>query len=405
MDPPTESEIAEYGNWLGLDAEDSDLVWIAKQALQTAIPAPWVECQTEEGDVFYYNAKTKESVWDHPYDSYYKTVIGKYKSGKCSKEELVNLVSQDWLLDGDDYRSSSKDDPSQIEKGRSGTSPSSRRRNRGFLDVSPESPKITVKLSNESLSIITGSDLLHVPSGSGSPIRNRRRSGSAPDIYKPPNRRHRGNGDNISSSQEEVATSVLGEIENLKETLKVNSAELSVAKLKVEQLTNEMKAIEASNNARIHVLTTDLIKAREYIELLLVDIKTLRTRMAEALTRVQTIHKESLSVKDQLKIESNRREIAESRVLDLEEQLLSMEAPGSSSRRHIFGRLCGTTTLASSSKLKFPVTSISRSAPATPGLNPSSIDPYKELIGLLAASSNVPPTRELSPPTQSAARI
>ena len=108
MEPPSDAEISEYGVWLGLGAEDKELMWIAKQALQTPIPVPWMECETENGDVFYYNTKTRESVWDHPYDAYYKAAICKYKSRECSKDELVDLVSRSWLLSSTDERATSK---------------------------------------------------------------------------------------------------------------------------------------------------------------------------------------------------------------------------------------------------------------------------------------------------------
>lgn len=375
------------------------MLWIAKQALQTAIPAPWIECQTDEGDVFYYNARTKESVWDHPYDSYYKSMIGKFKSGECSKKELVDLVSQEWLLDGDDFRSSSLENPQIKKSDASDTSPSGRRRDRSSVDISAESPRITVKLSNESLSIITGTDLLHAPAGIGSPIRNRRRSGSGgPDMIKTASRVHR-----TRVSPQEDISSIQEELESVKETLKINTLELSVAKLKVEELTSEIRCIEAAHKERVRGLTSDLIKAREYIEILLSDNKTLRVRMSDALSRVQSLQTESLSVRDRLTDESYKREIAESRVRDVEEQLLSLDENISSSAHskshNILGRLCGSGNWSTSSKQRIAgydharspggKKSQVRSAPVTPGTN--SPDPYKELMQLLAASSSVPP--------------
>ncbi|EER03883.1 conserved hypothetical protein, partial [Perkinsus marinus ATCC 50983] len=63
---PTTEEVRDYALWLGLTDDDHDLFWIAVQALTTPIPKPWVQCQTDSGDVFFHNSKTKESVWDHP---------------------------------------------------------------------------------------------------------------------------------------------------------------------------------------------------------------------------------------------------------------------------------------------------------------------------------------------------
>ena len=109
---PTEQEVLEYAKWLGLEQSDTDLFWVAKQALSVPIPAPWVQCQTDDGDVFFHNTKTRESVWDHPYDGYYKTVIRRYKSGGLSKEQLVTTVSDPWLLETFDKRESAKKIPS-----------------------------------------------------------------------------------------------------------------------------------------------------------------------------------------------------------------------------------------------------------------------------------------------------
>ena len=103
---PTDQEITEYAKWLGLDSSEKDLFWIAKQALSVPIPAPWVQCQTDDGDVFFHNTKTKESVWDHPYDGFYKQAVKRYKGGQLTKEQLTTTVSDPWLLEKQDSRES-----------------------------------------------------------------------------------------------------------------------------------------------------------------------------------------------------------------------------------------------------------------------------------------------------------
>ncbi|KAF4676826.1 hypothetical protein FOL47_004760 [Perkinsus chesapeaki] len=113
---PTEQEIEDYALWLGLDkVKDRDLFWIAKQALRTPIPQPWVQCQTASGDVFFHNTKTKESVWDHPYDQYYQQAVEQYKNGKSSREELAARVSQSWLFSNTDQRSSAQVSPEPVK--------------------------------------------------------------------------------------------------------------------------------------------------------------------------------------------------------------------------------------------------------------------------------------------------
>jgi len=53
---PTDQEIAEYAEWLGMDVEDDkELLWIAKEGLKAPLPNPWKPCQTQEGEIFYFN--------------------------------------------------------------------------------------------------------------------------------------------------------------------------------------------------------------------------------------------------------------------------------------------------------------------------------------------------------------
>jgi len=397
VDPPTEAEISEYGRWLGLGEDDIDLLWIAKQALQTAIPVPWIECQTDDGDVFYYNAKTKESVWDHPYDSYYKSVIGRFKSGECSKEELVALVSQDWLIDGDDLRASSTENPSILPDGVTGSSPSTRRRSRPSLDNSAESPKITIKLTNEHLSILTGEELLHAPAGMASPVRNRRRSGSGAESFKHTSKVQGSKLINAPTKSETSGTdhtsdvsSIEGELQRVKDALKTNALELEVAKLKVEELTRDIRTIEADHQKRVTALTADLIKAREFIELLLGDNNTLRVKMKEALSRVVSLQKESGVGED-----ANRREFSESQLLFS----LDEDSRSGARKANILGRLCGSTA-SSTNKQKPRIRRVeAKSAPVTP--TAKSLDPYKELMQLLETSASVP----LTLPRKSPSRI
>ncbi|CUG86631.1 Hypothetical protein, putative, partial [Bodo saltans] len=80
---PTEQEIQEYCEWLGLDmATDKCLVWIAREALRAPLPENWTMCYTDEREVYYFNVRTGESIWDHPMDAYYKSLY---------KEEKIKL--------------------------------------------------------------------------------------------------------------------------------------------------------------------------------------------------------------------------------------------------------------------------------------------------------------------------
>mmetsp|Transcript_34732 Transcript_34732/g.63124 ORF Transcript_34732/g.63124 Transcript_34732/m.63124 type:complete len:183 (-) Transcript_34732:4558-5106(-) len=83
---PTEVEVNEYAEWLGMDLEnDKDLLWIAKAGLKAPLPEPWKPCSQEEGEVFYFNFETGESVWDHPCDEYHRRL---YQKERCKKYGL-----------------------------------------------------------------------------------------------------------------------------------------------------------------------------------------------------------------------------------------------------------------------------------------------------------------------------
>lgn len=85
---PTEQEILDYSEWLGMDADaDKDLMWIARAGLKVPLPAPWKPCTTgEENDVFYFNFETGESVWDHPCDEFHRLLYKREKARKLGED-------------------------------------------------------------------------------------------------------------------------------------------------------------------------------------------------------------------------------------------------------------------------------------------------------------------------------
>jgi hypothetical protein len=89
---PTEKEIEEYAEWLGMDAEkDSDLLYIAEAGLKAALPANWRACQTDaDGEIFYFNFETGVSTWDHPLDEVYRK---KYHRALKKREKENGLVA------------------------------------------------------------------------------------------------------------------------------------------------------------------------------------------------------------------------------------------------------------------------------------------------------------------------
>ena len=94
-------EIIEFAEYLGMDAmEDSDLLWIAEQARNAPLPAPWSEHQDEAGNTYYYNSATDDSVWEHPLDEYYRNLYRKHKAEKDDQAARDRAAEKDAELQG-----------------------------------------------------------------------------------------------------------------------------------------------------------------------------------------------------------------------------------------------------------------------------------------------------------------
>ena len=61
------TEIIEFAKYLGIDpSSESSLLWIAQEAIQAPLPAGWSDHTDDNGNVYFYNSKTKASTWTHP---------------------------------------------------------------------------------------------------------------------------------------------------------------------------------------------------------------------------------------------------------------------------------------------------------------------------------------------------
>jgi len=74
---PDETSVLAYAEWLGIDTDtDADLLWIARAGLTVQLPFPWKPCEAvDDGELFYFNFDTGESVWDHPCDEYHRQLF------------------------------------------------------------------------------------------------------------------------------------------------------------------------------------------------------------------------------------------------------------------------------------------------------------------------------------------
>lgn len=74
----TKEDIHLYAQHLGIVLPDEqDLLWIAQAGLEVSLPPPWCPVEDSQGRIYYYNSVTKETKWEHPLDSYYKTMVKK----------------------------------------------------------------------------------------------------------------------------------------------------------------------------------------------------------------------------------------------------------------------------------------------------------------------------------------
>eukprot|EP00796_Vickermania_ingenoplastis_P004673 gene4673-3367_t len=77
---PSDEEVRELAEMIGMKfPEDEELLYIARNALKTPLPKEWKPCQTNGDEIYYYNFKTGEAVWDHPMDDIARRTFVKEK--------------------------------------------------------------------------------------------------------------------------------------------------------------------------------------------------------------------------------------------------------------------------------------------------------------------------------------
>ena len=83
-------EIVDYAKWLGMDLEaEKDLMWIAREGLKAPLPEHWKPCKTSDGEIYYFNFSSGESVWDHPCDEYYRTLYADEVSPRLTQRSTL----------------------------------------------------------------------------------------------------------------------------------------------------------------------------------------------------------------------------------------------------------------------------------------------------------------------------
>ena len=95
-------DVLEYALYLGMDPkDDTDLLWIAEEALTAGEPDGWTEMMDPNGNLYFYNSTTGQSSRQHPLDDYYQNLYLKLKmqrtmeaSGLTVPEEIIGKSNE-----------------------------------------------------------------------------------------------------------------------------------------------------------------------------------------------------------------------------------------------------------------------------------------------------------------------
>ena len=76
-------DIISYADYIGMNLDDdSELLWIADEALQAPEPVGWEECQDPMGNSYYMNNITQMTMTQHPVDYHYQQFYLQMKQQK-----------------------------------------------------------------------------------------------------------------------------------------------------------------------------------------------------------------------------------------------------------------------------------------------------------------------------------
>jgi hypothetical protein len=69
-------EMLEYVKGLDIDpVKEADMLWIAEEAFNAALPPGWTEHQDEQGRTYFHNTASGDSVWRHPMDELFRDIV------------------------------------------------------------------------------------------------------------------------------------------------------------------------------------------------------------------------------------------------------------------------------------------------------------------------------------------
>ncbi|KAG2393967.1 hypothetical protein C9374_003731 [Naegleria lovaniensis] len=87
QEEPTEEDVLKYAEFLGIDPQlEPELLDIAREGIKAPLPDGWRPCQSD-GQLYYFNFHTGESIWDHPLDAYYKQKVKEERMKKTASKK------------------------------------------------------------------------------------------------------------------------------------------------------------------------------------------------------------------------------------------------------------------------------------------------------------------------------
>jgi hypothetical protein len=103
-------EMLEYVKGLNIDPlKEADMLWIAEEAFNAALPPGWSEHQDERGMLYFHNSATAKSDWRHPMDDVFKQVVEyqrrviadggfwNVEDEIANREETIRRELADWM--------------------------------------------------------------------------------------------------------------------------------------------------------------------------------------------------------------------------------------------------------------------------------------------------------------------
>ena len=102
-------DVLDMSQYLGIDLrQEAEFGWIAKQALQVALPPGWEEVEDDGGQPFFYHKASNKSSRHHPMDNYF-TALAKEERKKARGQKIHprELLRKQWMpfmhADGETY--------------------------------------------------------------------------------------------------------------------------------------------------------------------------------------------------------------------------------------------------------------------------------------------------------------